>query len=87
LGANLGSVWLIVDIQDPITLDLPRTLWTCPERWTALGANFPSYWTCPERWTALGANFPSYVAIAGLGAPMDFMNSAGVLLPMELWGR
>ena len=70
MGANLGSVWLIVDIQDPITLDLPRTLWTCP-----------------ERWTALGANFPSYVAIAGLGAPMDFMNSARVLLPMELWGR
>jgi hypothetical protein len=61
--------------------------WTCPERWTALEANFLSYWTCPERWTALEANFLSYKAIAGLGTAMDFMNSVGVLLPIELCGR
>ena len=33
------------------------------------------------------ATFPSYEAIGTLGAQMDFMNSAGVLLPMDLWGR
>ncbi len=32
-------------------------------------------------------NFPSYDAIGWLEAPMDFMNSVGVLFPMELWGR
>jgi hypothetical protein len=35
----------------------------------------------------LWGNFPSYDAIGRLEAPMDFMNSVGVLLPMELWGR
>ena len=46
-----------------------------------------SLWTCPERWTAYGGISLSYDAIGRLEAPMDFTNSVGVLLPMELWGR
>jgi hypothetical protein len=63
-----------------VQLDLPRTL-------DRLWGNFPSYWTCPERWTAYGGISRPMTAIGRLEAPMDFMNSVGVLLPMELWGR
>ena len=41
----------------------------------------------PRTLDRLWGNFPSYDAIGRLEAPMDFMNSVGVLLPMELWGR
>ena len=41
----------------------------------------------PRTLDRLWGNFSSYDAIGRLEAPMDFMNSVGVLLPMELWGR
>lgn len=41
----------------------------------------------PRTLDRLWGTFPSYDAIGRLEAPMDFMNSVGVLLPMELWGR
>ena len=41
----------------------------------------------PRTLDRLWGNFPFYDAIGRLEAPMDFMNSVGVLLPMELWGR
>ena len=51
------------------------------ECWFTVGLDLPR--TLDRLW----GNFPSYDAIGRLEAPMDFMNSVGVLLPMELWGR
>jgi hypothetical protein len=43
-------------------------------------------WTYPERWTTAERNFRPHDPIGWLGVPMDFMNSAGVLCPIELCG-
>jgi hypothetical protein len=48
---------------------------------------FVSILDLPRTLDRLWGNFLSYDAIGRLEAPMDFMNSVGVLLPMELWGR
>ena len=49
--------------------------------------DFPVLLDLPRTLDRLWGTFPSYDAIGRLEAPMDFMNSVGVLLPMELWGR
>jgi hypothetical protein len=51
------------------------------------GWEIPASLDLPRTLDRLWGNFPSYDAIGRLEAPMDFMNSVGVLLPMELWGR
>ena len=57
--------------------------WTCPERWTTAERNFRPHWTCPERWTTAERNFRPHGTNGWLGAPTDFMNSTGVLCPIE----
>ena len=57
-----------------------------PSEWTSWNAIRVMAWTCPERWTAAERTFRPHGPIGWLGAPMDFMNSAGVLCPIELCG-
>jgi hypothetical protein len=52
--------------------------------WSGWDVSGVTAWTCPERWTMAERNFRPHGTIGWLGVPMDFMNSLGVLCPIEL---
>ena len=73
-------------ISGPIQTELTPSM-SLPPTLDQVGWEIPASLDLPRTLDRLWGNFPSYDAIGRLEAPMDFMNSVGVLLPMELWGR